>query len=111
MSEWNVLGARKRAFHASKPISKRKRPSSQTRLPQGLGGPMVGRRAKKVEGAWAVRRHAEGRSRGADGGDSQADERQGRSQPKTGVHLWSVFNGGVPSTVPAEVERVNSNDH
>jgi hypothetical protein len=44
--------AGKRAFHASKPISKRKRPSSQTRLPQGLGGPMVGRRAKKVAAAF-----------------------------------------------------------
>src|ERR1039458_2658194 len=46
MSECNVLGARKRAFHASKPISKRKRPSSD--LFARIGSTSGWRRTKRV---------------------------------------------------------------
>src|ERR1039458_2658193 len=46
MSECNVLGARKRAFHASKPISKRKRPSSD--LFARIGSASGWRRTKRV---------------------------------------------------------------
>ena len=46
MSECIVLGARRIAIHASKTISKGKRPPAQTRQEQGLGRPVVGGRKK-----------------------------------------------------------------
>src|SRR5580693_1129529 len=115
MSECIVLGARRIAIHASKTISKGKRPPPQTRQEQGLGRTVVGGPTEEVQGTGPLYHEGEKRSRSGHGCDPQAAKRGCRPNSRAPVYLRCLPRTGIPADVPPEdvppeMEGVHSND-
>src|ERR1035441_5256424 len=106
MSECIVLGARRIAIHASKTISKGKRPPPQTRQEQSMGCPVVGGRQQEVQGVGPLQRDGQERSRSGHGRDPQKAERGCGSNAEARLYLRCLPRTGVPADVPPEMEGV-----
>src|SRR5262245_53291265 len=111
MSECIILDARKVFLNASQAISKRERPSTQTRPPKSLGRAMVGTRRTQVQSSWPLRRNAQKRSRSPVGRRSEAIQPGGRSIAKTNLHIRSLPGGSFSSCDAAEMEGVHPCDN
>src|SRR5258708_33905899 len=90
MSECIVLGARRIAIHASKTISKGKRPPPQTRQEQSLGRPVVGGRTEQVQGVGPLHHGGKERNRSGHARDPQAAERECPPKSKAPLYLPSL---------------------